>query len=207
MDIKSTNKKIIIYSSVFLIVLGGAVFTAQFFIKSNDEYLKRTSKVQSDTRDINNKIAELKKRSLEVKKYSSLWKEIPENIKEIEAIKISEINNLLDETAKKYHISNQFIKINLPQAINSGSFKHKTISVSASEVTITFKSIDDTKAILFINEFLSKIPGYKIIDKLNITKTKEYTEKDYVEISLGKNSEVSTVVGSISFTWYSQKEK
>lgn len=205
MKIVDIRRKIIINSSLLVCLLAAFGAAITYTLHQNESDIRNIGNVKSGAQQIRSQTSELKIKSLEIKKYTTLWKEIPENKKSLTGIKISDINSLLAEVADKYNIKESTIKVNLPEAIQSGIFNCKTITTNFTTASLTFSSFDDTRALMFLSEFFNKIPGYKVTTTMSITKTKDYIPSDFVDISVGKPN--TAIRGKIDFIWFSHKEK
>jgi hypothetical protein len=129
---------------------------------------------------------------------------ISENKKNTDGIKIDEINAKLTSIANKYGISNPKIKLSLPEVIKGGVFDLKTANVMMTTASINFTAINDIKAMMFANEFINSLKGYPVVTSFNISKSKEYTLQELLDVSTGKSSGV--VSGKIDFFWYVYKD-
>jgi len=91
----------------------------------------------------------------------------------------------------------------VPTEITSGKFRKKHISTFVTSVTISFGSTDDINSLMFMRELFSSLPGHIIVENLSLSKSKKYTEDDYVTIS--KKGGLSKIKSRIKFHWYSKK--
>jgi hypothetical protein len=80
-----------------------------------------------------------------------------------------------------------------------------TIEMVYSSVDLSFRAINDIEALLFISQLTSSLPGYVVINKLSITKSKDYTDADLVGISSGQK--IRSISSQVNFYWYVYKPK
>ncbi len=205
MKILKLRKKIIASFSVAGILF--LAFVAIIFLSYYEKKsaVAKVELIKSDTAQIENQISELETKTVEIKKYQGLWKNLSGNKKNTAGIKMDEINSNLALVAEKYSIFDPVIKVALPETLKDGVFKRATVSVLSTNVSLSFSSADDVMAISFVTEFLNSIPGYVVVTNLELRKSKSYTDKDLIEISSGKNS--AAVNGKVDFFWYAYKEK
>lgn len=205
MKILELRKKIIVNASiagVTLVLFCGCIF---YNIHHSAKVKEDADKITNETAEIQSKTADLQSKTLDIQKYMATWRNLDESKKSANGIKMDEVNNLLNSTATKYNITTPNIKISLPEPLNDGVFNCKTISVSSTTATLTFKALDDVKALLFVSDFARALPGYAVINNLDIKKEKDYANNDLVDISTGKASGV--ISGSATLYWYAFKNK
>ncbi|MBM5783150.1 MAG: hypothetical protein FJ368_07020 [Pelagibacterales bacterium] len=205
MKVKEIRKKIIVNFSISTALL--LVLSAIFYYKINQSAIgnKKIEQIKQQTAKIKNDTENILERVESIKRYKESWKTIPDNKKITSGIKIDEINSKLSKTAAKHEITNQKIQITLPEEMKGGIFECKTVNVVSSIVQITFNALTDTRAMLFMSELTNSLPGYIVIDKVEIRRFKKYTEQDLFDISSGKDN--GAIEAQIKFYWYSYKEK
>lgn len=203
MKILSLRKKIIKSFSIagLLAIILAALISFDIYQKKALE--KTTSKINSEISLIKNQSSELKTKAIEIKKYITMWSSIDDQKKITSGIKMTEINSSLKLISKKYFISSPEIKVTLPEKIERGVFKGNTILTSFTTVTLTFRAINDVKALSFINEFIDSVPGYKVITKFEISKGDSYTTSDLIAIT--SNQASGKIIGKVDFFWYAFK--
>lgn len=205
MKIPNLRKRIIINlsaSGILLIALSIAIY---YFLDLQKKANDQIRDIKSKTINIQSQISQLKSEEKEFEKYSKIWKQINENKKKIAGIKVDYVNESLKNAAQKYAIGDTKIKITLPEKLDKGVFNRKTVEVLYTTVNLDFVAVSDVNAIAFIYDFLSSLPGYQVITRLNIRKGKDYEAQDYVAISAGKSN--GNISGKVSFFWYAFKEK
>jgi hypothetical protein len=205
MIIRDIKKKIAInffISVVFGVMVAGLLVYLSFFRTDQNkeiEYIKQlASKLLS-------KASEYQNKAQETKKYIEVWKTIPDSKKSLDGIKIDDVNTRLAQLAEKYYISNQSIKLSLPEDIKDGIFDRKTLIISYTNVEISFDAIDDVRAISFLSEFLDSLKGYILVTNFDIKKNKKYTDQDLINISSNKPS--GGILAKIEFVWYVYRQK
>ncbi len=206
MKILELRKKIVvnaIISATCLAIFVGCVF---YNIHKNDEMKKEADAIASETSQIQAQASELQGKTLDIKRYMAIWLNLDEKKKASTGIlKSDDIDQLLSASALKYNISEPLIKVSFPVTLSDGIFARSTITVSSSSVTLTFKSLDDGRALSFINDFIDSFPGYVVISSMELKKDKSYSNEDLIAISSGKGSGI--VSASLNFFWYAFKNK
>lgn len=205
MKIVNLRKKITINfsaSGALLLVLGVIIF---FHINKNHRTESTITQIQSETTNIKGKTLSLQQQINDIKKYRELWSKIESDKKNIDGIKMNEVNTSLKDLSQKYSILNPEIKVALPQTMTNGLFKRTTINVLFTTASLSFNAANDVKAMMFIDEFLKSLPGYIIVSNSEIRKSKKYTDQDLISLSAGKNS--GSISSKVDFFWYSYKIK
>ena len=205
MKIPALRKKIIVNSialGILFLILLGIIF---YNYNQQSNIGNKVDKIKSEAQQTRSQATMLKGKLTEAKKYKELWSKITENKKSTSGIKMDEINTKLEALAIKNNIFNPVIKVTLPEPLKDGIFNRASFNVIVASASLSFESINDVNALLFINDFFAAIPGYAIITNLDIKKIRKYEEKDFVAITSGKPFGIVTVM--IDFFWYSYKEK
>lgn len=161
--------------------------------------------IELETLDIQNKTADLESKIGEVKKYKEIFKTISENRKNTNGIRIDDINSRLEEIGNRHNISDSTIKVSFPEPLLEGIFNMSTIEMVFSSVDLSFKAINDTEALLFISNLTNSLPGYVVINKLSISKSRDYSDADLVSISSGQK--IRLITAQVNFYWYVYKPK
>lgn len=206
MKIIKLRKKIIIsfiLSVIFAAILGAIIFIDIYEKKSSAQTI---AKIRSDIARIKDKSNELKTKAIEIKKYITMWSEIDSDKKQLSKIDKKTLDSILKNTVRKYYIAAPELTISETTIVNGGAFNSVTLNTNLATVNLTFKSIDDIKALLFIDEFIHSIPGYAIVSDIHISKDELYNVKDLIAITSGQaNGKIKV---EVNFFWYafSQKE-
>lgn len=204
MKIQILKKRIIknfLVAGVFAIIFSSTFY---FYYSKKSGVDSKILAINEETSQFSIELADLQSKTAEIKKYKDLWRTISENKKNTDGIKIDEINAKLTSIANKYGISNPKIKLSLPEVIKGGVFDLKTANVMMTTASINFTAINDTKAMMFANEFINSLKGYPVVTSFNISKSREYTLQELLDVSTGKSSGV--VSGKIDFFWYVYKD-
>lgn len=203
MKILILRKKIITNAILALILL--AINGAVFFFYSNIEKASEVeiNKVEEQINNIKSRIREIENKDAEIKKYKTLWSTISEKRKHSDGIKVDDFNNILAEISKKYLVTTENVKINLPQVINRGLFKRETFELYYTSVSMNYSAISDVMAISFVEEFVSSLYGYPVIFYFDMSKSKPYNAQDLSDISYGKAK--GSISGKLEFFWYVPK--
>lgn len=205
MKIPTLRKKIIVNFTAFGLlatIFGGGIFYNIYVRSTVDE---KVDKIKAETSQLKNQATELQSKSIEVKKYTELWQKLGEKKKNINGIKMDEVNADLAALADKYTITTPVIKVALPETMKDGLFKRTTVNILITNVSLSFYAVNDVKALAFISEFLDSLPGYAIVTNLDLRKGKKYTDKDLIDISTGKGP--GAITGKLDFVWYVYKKK
>ena len=205
MKISVIRKKIIVNFSTSAILVLTLGISIAYFGNDKDILTGDLEKTKSDTSQIINQSSELQSKVIEIRRYKELWGKITESKKNTDGIKIDDINLKLKTIAEKYIITNQNIRVTLPEILTAPPFNSSTVNILFTTVNLAFDSVNDVKALLFINEFISSLAGYPVLTNLEIKKTKTYTNEDLVNISSGKGGASITV--KVDFSWYVYKNK
>jgi hypothetical protein len=201
-DLQKKIKVSFIASGALILLVALMIF---FYIYKIQEGRDILSKIDRDLVQIKIKTIELQGKIIEAKKYRELWSTLDENKKTPRGIKMDDVNASLKTYAEKYAIFSPSIKVALPEPVSDGPFKRNTISVLFTSASLTFNAANDIKAFLFIDEFIRSLPGYPIINNIDIKKAKTYNSVDLVAISTGKG--LGAIAGRVDFFWYVYKDK
>ena len=198
-------KKKIKYSLILVTI--SAIFISSLLVMYfylNASFLDQYDKIVMDIADIKNKTQEIERKTQENKKYMELWSKINANKKSLEPIKVDEINKIIANLSEKYSVSGTVFKISVPENYPSKIFQNETISIIYSVAELTFSAYHDVKALQFVDEFMKYLHGYPILTRLEFSKERDYTVKDYFDISVGKSN--AAIKGRLIFSWYVYKE-
>jgi hypothetical protein len=199
-------KKRIIKS--FSIAAGLLALAACFFyyrVSQDAKSKKLINNIKSQTSEIESEIESLTSKMQEVKKYKEIWVSISENKKSVIGIKIDNINLKIEQLSPKYNISQANIKVSFPENLKDGVFNISSSDLVSSVVNLTFNSITDTDALMFISDLFQSLPGYIVINRLSISKTRNYTNEDLLKISSG--TATGAIQCNLDFFWYVYKPK
>ncbi len=205
MIISEIRKKIIInftVCAVFALVIAILLFYSSKHKKSQDAKIQFINELASQAKS---KASEYQSKTEETKKYMEIWKDISDRKKSFDGIKIDDVNSLLNKLSEKYYISNQSIKVSLPENLKDGVFDRKSLAVAYAIVSISFTAIDDEKAILFLSDFLGSLIGYVVVTDIDIKKNRKYSDQDLVDISSNKIN--GAILVKFEFAWYVYRKK
>ncbi len=204
---KSTHlkKQIIRHLSISLVLALFASIVIYYRLHQEQKSNDAIQAIELKTFDITNKAADLERKIEEVKKYKEIFKTISENRKNSNGIKIDDINSKLEDIGDRHNISDSAIKVSFPETLKESIFNMATIEMVYSSVDLSFRAINDIEALLFISQLTSSLPGYVVINKLSITKSKDYTDADLVDISSGQK--IRSISSQVNFYWYVYKPK
>jgi hypothetical protein len=206
MKIPNLRKKIIINFSITGALLFVLLMILLFIFHVKKDVSQKVAQIKSETTKVQNQILDLESKTVEIKKYRILWKTLNQNKKTPASIKMDEINANLNSIAEKHSILRPTIKLTLPEVLKEGLFRRPSISVSSTNVSVTFNSPDDSRALSFVTDFINSLPGYVVVTNLNIKKSKSYTSKDLIELSSGKDS-AAMINAKLDFIWYVYKNR
>lgn len=188
-------------AGVFAVIFIGVFY---YYSHRKSSVQTKIDAINSETSQINVELSDLQSKTAEITKYKDMWLKISRSQKDTSGIKIDEIKESLTKIAGKYSITDQNIKLSLPEVVKGGVFDRKTIGVMMTTASITFTAASDVKAMMFINEFISSLKGYPVITSFSISKSKDYSNEDLIKLSNGTS--VGIVGGKIDFYWYIYKE-
>lgn len=205
MKITYLKKRIIKSFSIAACLL--ALAACFFYYRANQEAKseKLISNIKSQTSEIESEIESLTSKMEEVKKYKEIWVSISENKKSIIGIKVDNINLKIEQLSPKYNISQANIKVSFPENLKDGVFNISSSDLVSSVVNLSFNSITDTDALMFISDLVQSLPGYIVINRLSINKTRSYTKDDLLKISSG--TATGAIQCNLDFFWYVYKPK
>lgn len=205
MKIIELRKKIIFNITTSAAAL--AVFCGCLFYNSvkTSQLKKAAETIASETSQIQAQAEELQSKTLDIKKYLAIWENLDQKRKSTTGIKMEEVNSLLSSNAIKYNISSPTIKVTLPETLSNGIFNTSTVTTSFATIDLDFKALDDRRALSFINDFTNSLPGYVVINNVEIKKDKNYSNADLIAISSGQGTGI--VDGKITFSWYAFRAK
>jgi len=198
-------KKKIKYSLILIVVTAviiASLLAMYFYL--NASFLDQYDKIVMDIADIKNKTQEIERKTQENKKYMELWSKINANRKSLEGIKIDEINKLIANISEKYSISGPVFRISVPENYPSKIFQNETIAINYAVAELSFTGYHDVKVLQFIDELMKYLHGYPILTKLEFSKDRDYSVKDYFDISAGKSN--GAIKGRLIFSWYVYRE-
>jgi hypothetical protein len=206
MKISILRKKNIISFSISgflaLICATGVFYT----FRQKDELKVKIETIDNETSKIRNDSADIESKTTELKKYKKLWNNITDNRKITAGIKMDDINAKLAAFAERYAITNQIIKVTLPETMKGDLFERSTITVISANGNLNFQAVNDVKALSFIEEFINSFPGYVVVTGVQIKKgDKNYTADDLIAISTGKG--VGLINAKVDFVWYAFRNK
>ena len=205
MKIQRLRRNIAINFSASLILLCVSVGIILYITNKQELTVQEVSKINVETSIIKSQAQELESQTKDARKYKEVWKIIGDNKKNTQGIKMDEVNGSLQALAEKYSIFASSLQVLVPENLEAGVFQRKTIAISHTSGTLSFEALSDVKALTFINEFFSALPGYIVISGLDMNKSHKYLPEDFVSISLGKNPSILKV--KVTFSWYVLHDK
>ncbi len=205
MKIELLRKKNIINFSSSLLLLSAFVASVIYSSYKNQDLSRKIEDLKSETSQIISQTQELQSKTMELKRYKTLWPTLTENKKNTAGIKMDDVNAKLAAMAEKYTIINPAIKVSLPENLSGGLFERSRINVLFTTINLNFEAVDDARALGFLADFSASLPGYAVLNRMDIVRSKEYTNQDLVQISVGKGG--GAIKSSVDISWYAFKEK
>ncbi|MDX2082420.1 MAG: hypothetical protein SFV53_00315 [Rickettsiales bacterium] len=201
MKLVKLRKKIT--TNILITAMLAGIFAIIIFYKNYQEQtnINQAQKIKAETLSLLEKRNNLGEKVAEIKKYQDLWPTISASKKSTAEVKISDIISRMNLIAEKYSINKPSIKMSIPENITGLPFKISTIDVLVSSGKLDFNAIDDVRAISFISELIESTPGYMVISRFEIKKTRDYSEQDLLKINLKELP--SAVSVQVNFFWYS----
>ena len=199
------KKNIISFSISGILILICA--TGVFYTFHQQDALKgKIEAIGSEASKIRTEAADLESKTTELKKYKKLWSNLADNRKITTGIKIDDVNMKLAALAEKYAITNQVVKLTLPETMKGNLFERSTITVFSTTGNLNFQAVNDVKALSFVEEFMNSLAGYAVVTGIQIKKgDKSYTNEELIAISTGKG--VGLINGKVDFVWYAFRKK
>lgn len=204
MKIKKLKKTIIINAVISLILIASFIAITMYIFNLNNISLNKINQIKIETGATSAKTSQNNQKLIKISKYEEKWQELSPQEKSTKTLKSTEVKQIVDTISEKYHIIDMQFAMKVPKELNKGKFKKDSIKIYLTSGAINFGATDDIKSLKFIQELLLTLPGNIIIEKLILTKSKEYTKDDYIAIS--KNGNLSKIRGQIEFHWYSKRE-
>lgn len=205
MKTQQLRRKIAINFIASAALLAAAAIVA-FYISNKQKYSdQEIDQIHREASIIRGQTQELESQTNQARKYKETWKTLSDNKKSTRGIKMDDVNKIIGNLTEKYNLYSPSIQVVLPENLDAGVFQRKTINVSYSSGTLSFDALSDVKALAFISEFFNKLPGYTVISSIEMTKSRKYTQEDFINISLGKNPSILKV--KVLFAWYIFHEK
>lgn len=205
MQISRIKQKIAISSVITVVLISVIGFGTYYVIDFTEKSESKIRKINISTSNLKQESYKLESQAAEFKKYSKIWSELKPLKRKVEGIKSDKVNKSVSEIAKKYSIRNVDVKLNLPKELKNDVFSRSTIRVFYTMVSINFVSLTDINAMKFIYDFLNTLSGQKIISSISIKKDKDYSAKDFSQISVGKSE--GNIRTTINIHWYAYEDK
>ncbi len=201
-------KKRIIFGLSTLFITLIVIFAFNFYDKkANENNAEQISTIEAQINDLRTKSAGTEAKINDAKKFKRLWTNASDKKKNFNGIKVADITDDFNSMAEKEDISKPLITLSVPEVLKNTTYQLETIDVNLINCTMNFEALTDRAALDFINNFISKLPGYVVINELSIKKTKKegYSDQDLIDISNGKFP--SLISSKVSFSWYFLKRK
>jgi hypothetical protein len=207
MKIATLQKRIYLNLALSLLIL--LVFTSSYlFVNTRHlDIIKQASDSKAEAKQISQRIVGIKKKSEDLRKYRTLWNRLPYSKKKLGGVKAEEFQALLDNLAKAHMLKVVNIAIPLPEPFLLSDSDKSPLNIFSTEVEITLSSHTDNEVFSFIEDLDSKIPGFLLVKSIEIKKSREYKEEDFVKIATSNPDFVPIFNVIINFFWYSYRDK
>lgn len=202
---KMLKKKLMIESGMlaaFLVFLGVIAFIGSSILESMQDDRNKLQSQNANLVTQNTQIQErIKKASTSIELYQVLVKT---NKQREFNINRETGRNIFTALRQKYHLNltgnNAFGQI---YELTDEQFKKKTAQVVASDADLSFESASDELVFQFLFELYRRLPGFMVIDSMQLSKKAEITNQTLVDIGAGKFP--SLVDARIHFKWIGLK--
>lgn len=207
MKIATLQKRIYLNLTLSLVILL-AFGSSYFFVnKRHLGIIRQSDDSKAEAEQISQKIVDIKKKAEDLKKYRILWNKLPDSKKKFDGVKAEEFQALLDNLAKTHMLKVVNIAIPLPEALPLGDADKSPLNLFSTEVTITLNSHSDNEVFNFIEDLDNKIAGFLLFKSIEIKKSREYKEEDFIKIANNSPDFVPIFNVMIKFFWYSYRDK
>ncbi len=199
-------KKIIAINVVISTILTAIFIGITIFIFNlNSISLKKIKKINTEISQINIDNNKNKIKLSGIKKYEQKWINYPEKLKSTKLLRSNQVNTIISQIAQRYFIKNLQFAMNVPSKMSSGKFKKDSIDTYYTSGNLSFGATDDIRALSFIKEISTALPGNIVIESLSLNKIRKYSNGDYITIS--REGKLSKVKVRLKFHWYSKGKK
>lgn len=195
---KTLAGKLIINVSVIVL----SMIACFFFDKEIVDLKAKKDWLDNDIKKLKSKIEAITKKDLALSKAIETWELFSDKQRELSGLRITEAKDLIEEYGEEFLLSDIDLVILKPKdALDFGTSDF--IKLQVSDVTISFRSINDAFALNFLAKFQHDFPGYVKIKSFNLSKEQEVTPDFLKKIAAGEDA--SLVKGQINFNWYDMK--
>lgn len=207
MKIATLQKRIYLNLTLSLTIL--LAFALSYFVVNarHLNIIKQSNDSKAEAKEISQKIVDIKKKAEDLKKYRILWNKLPDSKKKLDGVKAEEFQALFDNLAKTHMLKVVNIAIPLPEPLSLGDADNSPLNFFSTEVTITLNAHSDNEVFNFIEDLDNKITGFLLFKSIEIRKSREYKEEDFIKIASGIPDFVPIFNVIIKFFWYSYRDK
>ncbi len=110
------------------------------------------------------------------------------------------VQKAVDEAMRLSGIIGGNFKVSPPSCYINDHLKDSQYVLLGSPIIIDTQSYEDVSMYQFLDYFIKKLPGYVVIEKVSLDRTKDMTRSVLQEIGTGQ--EVSLVDSNVALTWY-----
>lgn len=205
MIVKKIKNIIVFNLSLVTALIAIFVGISIFIFNLNNIALKKIVTINLQINQINVENKKNNNRLLNIIKYEKKWSQLPDKYKSTQIIRSNQVNQIISKVSQKYHIKDVSFTMDVPSKLSTSKFKKDSVEVYLTSGNMSFEASDDVKAMSFIKDFFSTLPGNIVIENISLTKPSNYSNNDYVAIS--KNGYLSKIRARVKFYWYSNKDK
>lgn len=197
---KYALKRLITPIILLVIMLAAYLFSTQI-LTGNEEY---KHKIKEDLQALNTSSSEVQNK-LNISKTALIaWNEtIKKKYAQREGLRIRQAQLVLDKLKKTYKVANTAIKFS--KAERRKDIESKFVDIEYSIGDLSFDAITDLEAMMFIEDFLDKMPGVLILKKINLTSAEQLNSSVIQDLSGGGKKGLITV--KIDFLWQDMVDK
>lgn len=115
------------------------------------------------------------------------------------------VQQAVDEAMRLSGIIGGNFRVSPPSCYINKDLKESQYVLLGSPITIDTQSYEDVSLYRFLDYFIRKLPGYVVVERLDIDRTKQMTRSVLQEIGTGER--VSLIDTSMTLTWFTIVDK
>ena len=198
------KKKIVLLVTLLLAAIILATYSELFAkpkLSSDEKKLKTTTaeynKTKNENLNIEDELVFLRehKDKFAVLKKAGFFKKQERDI----------VQQAVDEAMRLSGIIGGNFKVSPPSCFINDDLKESQYILLGSPITIDTSSYEDVSLYKFLDYFIKKLPGYVVVENLDINRVEQMTRSVLQEIGTGEK--ISLINTSISMTWFTIVDK
>lgn len=199
-----SKKKIIFITVLFVLAVLSATY-AELYAKPNllkdDKALKRTTKELNETKEQNLKVEDeliymrQKKEDFRLLERAGFFEKQNREI----------IQKSVDDAMRASGITGGGFRVSPPACMVNDDFRDSNFVLLASPVTVTIEAYEDLSVYKFVDLFVQTLPGYVVMESIEVVRTRDVTRNLLQEIGAG--NKVALMTSRVLLTWYTVVSK